>query len=265
MTTIEFYSLYDGAPMPRAASDDLSGSMPVRAAQLCTPLKEGSSNGFHLYPTVDFALRWDGHRTEVCWDDDPGAPPRWMPLDGGADVFLPGAEGVWHAASRAHGETEAAFGRRGVPFVNADPRGQHNVEITLGLIARTPPGYALQLRAPANLLGDPDVQIYEGIVESDWFRSYLPVILRLRTPSAVVRFRRSVPIAQVSLVAMADLHPAHTSVAGVAAWPEQIWREFVRSRAPREQHARRGSYASAARRAARNGRDPYTHDHGDHE
>jgi hypothetical protein len=45
--------------------------------------------------------------------------------------------------------------------------------------------------------------------------------------------------------------------AGVAGWPEDIWREFVTTRTPRHLHETRGTYASASRRAEKNDRCPY--------
>jgi hypothetical protein len=46
--------------------------------------------------------------------------------------------------------------------------------------------------------------------------------------------------------------------AGVPAeWPEDVWREFVTTRAPRHLNESRGTYASASRRAERTDRCPY--------
>ena len=67
------------------------GAMPVRAAQFCVPLKAASGSGFYVYPPVDFAVRWDGQRSDVSWLDDRGRTTDWEPLDGGADVSCPTA------------------------------------------------------------------------------------------------------------------------------------------------------------------------------
>jgi hypothetical protein len=70
--TAEFFSIYKDAPLPTPASTDLMGAMPVRAAQFCVPFKAASGLGFYVFPPADFAVRWDGQRSDVSWLDDRG-------------------------------------------------------------------------------------------------------------------------------------------------------------------------------------------------
>ena len=261
--TVEFFSIYRDAPLPARASDDLMGAMPVRAAQFCVPLKAASGLGFYVYPPVDFAVRWDGQRSEVNWLDAEGRTTEWVALDGGADVHLPGGAAVRAAVPESRrGDLDSVMHAEGTPFINADPRAPFQMEITTGLIARTPPGWGILVRGLANWGHTRDHQVLDGFVETDWYRAYLPVILRLCTPGAEVRFYKRMPMAQLFVLPLAALRPevdgeTGTS-AGIAEWPEDVWREFVTARAPRHQSETRGTYASASRRAERNERCPYS-------
>ena len=150
----------------------------------------------------------------------------------------------------------------GTPFINADPRAAAQMEITVGVIARTQPGWGVLVRGLANWGHQRDHQVLDGFVETDWYRSFLPVIVRASTPGAEVRFYKQLPMAQLPRApagrpraggAGRDRHV----VAGIAAWPDDIWREFVTTRDSPARTNTRGTYASASRRAERNDRCPY--------
>lgn len=253
---IEFYNLYRGVKLPVRATKDLMGSMPVRAAQLCLPLRTASGFGFYLYPAFDFALRWDGQTSELTWLDEQGKTSEWLPLDGGVDLFHPDSVQL---RSARQGVTEAeldeVFFDTGLPFANADPRAPQQMELNMGLVARTSPGWGCLIRGVPNFAFQRDVQVLEGFMETDWYRSPLVVILRLTTPGAVVRFQRSMPMAQLQVVPMQAFEVEKggeeaESSGGIAEWPDDIWNEFVTSRRPRHLHERPGTYLIAARRAA---------------
>lgn len=240
------------------------GAMPVRAAQFCLPLKAASGLGFYLYPPVDFAVRWDGRRSEVAWLDGAGRETGWLPLEGGRDVFLPDSGAVRAAVPEPRRPVlDSLMHAEGVPFINADPRACAQMEITTGLVVRTPRGWGSLVGGVANWPASQDHQVLQGFIETDWYRTFVPVIVRLSTPGAEVRFFRHLPMAQLQVLPVAALAqtsasgPGETSP-GVGAWPDDVWEEFVASRAPRHTKTRMGTYRTAARRAAANGRCPYT-------
>ena len=92
------------------------------------------------------------------------------------------------------------------------------MEITTGLIARTPPGWGILVRGLANWAPQRDHSVLDGFVETDWYRAFLPLIIRLTTPGAEVRFFRRMPMAQLHLVPLAALQPelADTGNGGIA-------------------------------------------------
>src|SRR3954453_12808225 len=93
---VEFYIHHEPAPRPQPASADAMGTLPVRAAQHCLPLKAASGNGFYLYPPFDFAVPWAGVRSQFTWLRADGEPEGWQSMDNNALFHHPSA-----AAARA--------------------------------------------------------------------------------------------------------------------------------------------------------------------
>lgn len=119
------------------------------------------------------------------------------------DVHLPGSGAVRAAvpADRAT-DLDSVMDPEGTPFTNADPRAAHQMEITTGLVARTQPGWGILVRGLANWGHQRDHQVLDGFMETDWYRSFLPVIIRATTPGAEVRFFRQLPMAQLVVLPM---------------------------------------------------------------
>jgi hypothetical protein len=140
---VEFFSYYEGAPMPRPASPDAMGTLPVRAAQYCVPLKAASGHGFYLYPPFDFAVRWDGLRSEFTWLAEDGAAQEWLALDSGNCVYHP-AGGTVRASVPGDRATvvDEVMDADGPSFISADPRAPHTMEILTSVVVRTEPGWS---------------------------------------------------------------------------------------------------------------------------
>ena len=56
----------------------------------------------------------------------------------------------------------------------------------------------------------------DGFVETDWYRAYLPVIIRLCTPGAEVRFFKRMPMAQLLVLLLAASARRPTAGAGTS-------------------------------------------------
>jgi hypothetical protein len=260
---VEFFSHYEGAPLPQPASTDAMGTLPVRAAQHCLPLKAASGNGFYLYPPFDFAVRWDGTRSSFTWLGADGEPEGWRSMENNAIFYHPSA-----AAARASvpadraAEVDEVLDAEGHSFINADPRSPNTIEITTGLVVRTERGWISVVRSVANWASPRPYLVLDGAIETDWYRTDIPVTIRLPQPGEV-RFSRSLPMAQLQVVPLASLRPEHTNAdhpTGIAHWPEDVWREYVASARPRHTATHMGTYVAASRRAAANGRCPYPHE-----
>jgi hypothetical protein len=236
------------------------GTLPVRAAQHCLPLKMGSGNGFYLYPPFDFAVRWDGLRSEFTWLGEDGAPEGWQSMENNAVFHHPPAAATRASVPVDHAAVlDEVMDAEGPSFINADPRSPNTMEITTGLVVRTQPGWVSVIRSVANWASPRPYIVLDGVIETDWYRTDIPTTIRLSQPGEV-RFSRSLPMAQLQVVPLASLHPEYSNAdhpAGIAHWPEDVWQEFVASARPRHTATRMGTYAAASRRAAANGRCPY--------
>jgi hypothetical protein len=126
--TVEFFSIYPGAPLPTRAADDMMGMMPARAAQLCLPARSGAGIGFLAFPPADFTLRWDGRRTELAWSAG-SEVSAWEPLEGGLEIQLPD-ESIFvdSLSGEQRGQLATVTTTGQAPgFANAHPRAQSDV------------------------------------------------------------------------------------------------------------------------------------------
>jgi hypothetical protein len=253
---IEIYSLYPDVRPPERASGNVRGSLPSRAVQHCPPVTSAASLGWYVYPPVDFALRWDGQETEWSLLED-NEPAGWRSLSGGYDAKLPlMTRHIAEAPERFQADIDIFdFNDGGLSFVDADPRAPQNVEITTGTVARTSPGWCLLARGVPNWPHANDHQILEGLVETDWYRSTIPTILRLTAVGRAVRFYRDLPLMLLQPVhrsTFAALGQSSLTVGrGLAEWPDDVWAEFVAMRRERQDPAKRSAYRREQRRRSR--------------
>lgn len=254
---VEFFLFNPDSPPPEPASSTVRGILPVRGVQQCAPLTDASGFGWYTFPPVDFALRWDGQTIDFS-RLVANEPAEWRSLSGGYEVALDEDQA---ALARAPERFKADFGifthhDGRLPFINMDPRLGNACEITPGLLARTPPGWSLLVRNPPNWPPVHDHQILEGVVDTDWFGSHVPVIVRLPEVNRVVRFYRSYPWAVLQPVPRVAVTAAHTAAGirvtrGIENFPDDIWARFVQNRRRRLGGKGLGTYQAEQRRGAR--------------
>ncbi|MGV9807698.1 DUF6065 family protein [Micromonospora chersina] len=253
---VEVYSLYADSRPAEAASPSLGGSLPVRAVRQCPPVAVGSGLGWYVYPPADFALRWDGQETEWSLLEE-NEPVRWRSLAGGYDGRLPDAAAQLAKAPDRFRDDLDIFDRYGgeIPFIDVDPRAGNMVELVTGVMARTSPGWCLLARGAPNWPAPTGLQIYEGVVETDWYTSLLPTILRLTEPGRVVRFYRNLPVMCLQPVHRAVLEAAGKAKLvtgqGLDEWPDDVWADFVALRRRRQDPGIRSSYRREQARRSR--------------
>lgn len=259
---VEFFTIYPDTPPPQRASSDMLGAMPVRASQYCQPMRTANASGFYLYPAVDFALRWEGSRTLGTLLDEHGEPTEWITLEGPVELNAPWSRTMGdrippHRAA----DTDKVLPKEGLSLLDADPREPRQLEMIMGVVARTSPGWGIRVTAPANLRPRPEVQVLEGFLETDWFRSPIPTMVRLTTPGAVVKFFRSEPLSQLHLVPIELMNtkvPFTVTEGDWGSWPDDVWAEYVAVRSGRlHDQGTNGHYQKVARLAAKNNRCPY--------
>jgi hypothetical protein len=238
---VTFFQTFPGAPAPREAEALVFGALPAKAAHYCEPVTRASGFGWYLYPPTDFALLWDG--TVVYWKL-PGARD-WTML---AQALAPGYQEEFRRHAPApHDDLGPA------PFLVTAGELPGLVQVWPGVIGRTRPGWPLLVRPPANLPRHPQFDVYEGIIESDWWFGPLLSNIRLCSTNQPIEFRPTRPLFQVQPVLKSAYreqaaHPARV-VCGLDALAEADWqayREMIRLR--HHPGAKLGSYKAEVRR-----------------
>ena len=102
---------------------------------------------------------------------------------------------------------------------------------TIPYLFRTPPGYNLHVRGPANSPKD-GIQALEGIVETDWSEATFTMNWKLTRPGHRVVFEEGEPIAMVVPVRRGELEQFRPEIRPLSDDPslEAGYRAWVRSR-----------------------------------
>jgi hypothetical protein len=266
--TVDFFCILSGLRPPKPASDTVNGFLPGRAKSFCPPVTMASGFGYWLYPPYSFALKWDGlHSSWAFIDDDGELTTDWKSLGGGVDIVSDKQRAFVDRVADLRGADVAALTvPNGIPWLNADPRAQHLIELDFGVIARTSPGWSLLIRSVPNW-PQRGVQLLDGIMETDWYRSTLGTILRI-DEAGEHRIFQHLPIACAQPVPSVAFNPTTMTRFTVENDPDVFiggdeFDEFVGTRVGRVHAASSpsGNYRTMARHAAA-GRCPW-HGHPD--
>jgi hypothetical protein len=233
---------------PRAASRDAGGSLPIRAVRYCEAVTSACSFGWWLYPPLDAWLLWDGHTVFFSFDGE-----EFAPLDDSCE--FPGmAEALDEHAPEGIDPVAC-------PLFTALPE-PGLMQVSLGVIANTAPGWSLLLRRPVNLPLFGGYDTLEGIVETDTWRGPLFVNIRLTRTHTPVRLHARAPLVQAQPIphwvyhqdTMADLR-----VSGISEMTADDWRAWDRTFVePSSRPARKnGEYAVSVRKRQRGGGCPF--------
>lgn len=180
---VRFWRLIADAPLPQRADRAAGGTLPTRAFRHCDAVTTAAAFGWHVFPAMDLAVRWDGHEVEWTFAGAGG----WHPL---AVAQYPDFRAAFDTAAPEPLQGYAP------PFIGAlaEPG---LINLWSGLFARCRPGWSLLVRPPANLPRPPGFELYEGIVEADRWFGPLFVNLRLTRTGQPIEFRRDRPLLQV--------------------------------------------------------------------
>ena len=142
-------------PAPRARP--LFSGQFGRAAKRCLPLMVANQHGWLVLNAATFTVVWDGS----------------VPRGAGLDI-------QWHGAPPWPRPVDDSFGNGTVSF-------------KIPYLFRTPPGWNLLTRGPANYVKD-GVAPLEGLIESDWAVSTFTMNWKLTRPDHPVTFEKGEPI-----------------------------------------------------------------------
>jgi hypothetical protein len=237
MSTFRFVQIYPDAPLPVRGDRGLSGTVLLRAFQFCEPFCAANELGWLAFPPIDFALKWDG--TNVSWyvaDSDD-----WSPL---RSAVLPGFADSWARTDHCDGKPEPPT------FLSALPE-PGLVQIWPGLVARSPEGWALLVRPPANNPRSLGFEVLEGVIETDWWFGPLITTIRLCQTNEPILFSRQraiIAMHPVPKVALGtNFYESVRIERGAEAFSETDWQEFKYALSVHGQGGRPGGYKAAAR------------------
>lgn len=240
---VQFYRLIAQARAPKRAERSAAGFLPSRAMRYCDALTSATGYGYWVFPPITFRLLWDGE--QVFWSY--GESEDWLPLSGteSGAVQFPDYADVFDAV--------APESLRGYspPFLTAMPE-LGGVQIWTGLLAKTRPGWSLNVRAPVNLPGIPGLVAWEGIVETDVWLGPLFNNFRLTRTGFPVTIRAEAPFLQVQPVPQLAYRDEVLGEFGCLE-PERLsgedWRRLSTVLLPNpDWEARQGEYAVTVRK-----------------
>lgn len=240
---VEFFRLAPEARPPKRAERSAAGFLPSRAMRYCDALTSATGYGYWVFPPTTFRLQWDGQ--QIFWST--GEDDEWRPLSGtdSGSVQLPGFSNEFDSKAPPYLQGYAP------PFLTALPE-LGGVQIWTGLLARTRPGWSLNVRLPVNLPGIPGLTAWEGVVETDiWFgplfnnfrltRTDQPVLVRAGAPFLQVQ-----PIPQI---AYREEHLQEFRCAEADSLTEDDWTRLSKVLLPNpDWEARQGEYAVSIRK-----------------
>jgi hypothetical protein len=214
--------------------------LPTRAFRYCEPVRTGSAFGYYVFPPIGFSVVWTGHNINWTYD----GIDEWLPLK---SAQLPGFAAAFDEAAP---EEIRGFSP---PFLTAlqEPG---LLQIWSGVIARTPPGWSTLVRAPANIPRGNEIEMFEGVIETDrWFGPLLTNI-RLAKTDVPITFDPDMPFLQVQPLPRIALDDAALNgfgaAAGAGSFTPEDWDDFydtvVRPNVMVDRP--RGAYAAAARK-----------------
>ncbi len=128
---------------------------------------------------------------------------------------------VWNGSDRPDGVSVRFEGAPAVTYASGH-FGCGILTFTLAVLFRSPPGYNLHVRGPANWPRD-GIAPLEGIIETDWVRSTFTMNWRFTRPDHPVTFAAGDPIAMFSLVQRGEqerVRPEMQPIAADADWHE---------------------------------------------
>lgn len=196
--------------VPAPATRDWMDATSRRFAYRCLPLVVANQAGWLVVQDVAVRACWNGgaRSEDLVVEQDPPAPPQVAVSHFGGGVL------TWH-----------------VPF-----------------LFRTPPGYNLLVRGPANLPVDGAFPL-DGIVEADWAVASFTMNWLLTRPGAWVVFPAGQPIAMIAPQARFEVERFDPEIRPLASAPELARAHRTWSEERRRFNEGLAHPGSAARRA----------------
>jgi hypothetical protein len=213
--------------------------MPAKALQYCAPSTYASAWGYYLFAPFEFWLQSDGHRN-IQWSAN---GHEWKTLTE-----------IWGGDIGTAWDTIAPDDCKGYcpPSLSVSEE-TTIIQIGLGIIAITQPGWGLEVRPMVN---DPAPSrgyvTYEGFIDTDRWHHPLFVNIHLTRTDEPIRFAHDWPLVQVRPMPWWLYRQSRTCQISTDV-PDTVWEMFRTDIIDNvmSPNYRRGHYAATSRRAAK--------------
>ena len=239
---VRFFAGMPDIHPPKRAEATLGGAASHRASLYCQPFLLANSFGWYVNPPLDIDLRWDG--AEVKWrsaDLDP-----WSVLETYVNV-----QNFLYLAQHAPNDTRRLLN---VPWLAVGPE-PGIVQLWTGLFVVSEPGWCTLVRGLVNSRRDPNYDVLEGIIDTDWWLGPMVFPIQIRRTDQIIRIRKQTPIVQLQPIHRACLSdatlPDTMETKTVDDWSAEEWQRYKSSMELKENTARHGTYRAESRRIQR--------------
>jgi Family of unknown function (DUF6065) len=168
--------------VPALRNRDWIDATSQRFASRCLPLLIANQAGWWLLNSHTFTVRWDGTRRS----------------EGLAVRYLSGAQ----------------------PYPASSHFGHGVLTFTLPFLFRTPPGWNLLARGPANLPKDGAAAL-EGVIETDWSTAAFTMNWQITRPGVEIEFTEGEPICMIVPQRRGELERFRPAVRPVGEMPDE--------------------------------------------
>lgn len=239
-SVVTFHRAIPDCRLPVVAADkSVGGSLPTQAFRYCEPMRQASGWGRYLFMPATVGFRLDG--TDVEWFME-GESMGLLTAEPKRAVQYPGFAKHWDglAPKDCRGYSPSWIACHFEPQV---------LQVWTGYFVNTQPGWSVLVRPPANLAPTTGVELYEGIVETDWWMGPLFVAIRLTHEGRVVTLSKDRPFVQVVPVTRESYRERPVETEEIAGWDARAWGKYHETVVQQvTAHDRKtGSYATKSR------------------
>jgi len=172
---------------PVLADPTVLGSIPHRAAVYCQPLIAATGYGWYIYPPADFDLLWDGDIN--YWR--PAGTDRWSKLHivqfSEFDKDFVESAPAWASDLTA------------IPAIAHSPE-RGLIQLWTGLLIKTSENWSTHIGPLVNYPRLSHFEVFEGIIETEWWFGPLVTPLRITKTDQIIEFRKNRPYCQMKPV-----------------------------------------------------------------
>ena len=212
--TLQFYSIYPGQKPPCLAKDTTS-DLPKRAKLFCHPFRAALQAGYHFFSPIDFDVHLTDNEMQLRTTSDEGVE-KIVTITNDPDNQQPSYLLLQDTSPSKSKQALAEYRERlkdeQLPEgINLDTFGFYEVmvnglyegnndffiQLWLGGVVETPPGYAAWVKHPGNRLLSNGLTCLDGLIETDRWQGWFAIVLKPEIKNEWLSVSTEQPICQI--------------------------------------------------------------------